>query len=84
MIAEPLAEAEVEKAGEPWIADQGRLVSNYDAGSPGSSVGFIICQFQFFGSGSAWNCTALALLNPDPYRECGSGSGSRSQKIDQN
>ncbi len=61
----------MEKAGEPWITAQGRLVSNYDAGSPGSSVGFIICQFQCFGSG--WNRIALALLNPDPYRKCGSG-----------
>ncbi len=42
----PLAGAEVEKAGKPWIAAQGRLVSNYDAGSPGSSVGFIIVNFS--------------------------------------
>jgi hypothetical protein len=36
----------VEKAGEPWIAAQGRLVSNYDAGSPGSSVGYITVNLK--------------------------------------
>ncbi len=34
---------------------------------------------QRFGSGSAFD---MALLDPDPYREC--GSGSRSKEIDQN
>jgi hypothetical protein len=32
--------------------------------------------------GSAWIRIVLALLDPDPYGECGSGSGSK--EIDQN
>ncbi len=31
-----------------------------------------------------WIRNDLFLLDQDPYRECGSGSGSRSKKTDQN
>jgi hypothetical protein len=30
--------------------------------------------FSVFGPESAWILIDFALLNPDPYRECGSGS----------
>jgi hypothetical protein len=35
------------------------------------------------GSGSTWVRIHLAILDPDPYWECGSGSGTRSMEIGQ-
>jgi hypothetical protein len=38
---------------------------------------------QCSGSGSAWTRIDLALVDPDPSWECGSGSGFRSKEIGQ-
>ncbi len=45
---------------------------------------FFFLLYQCCGSRSAWIRIHLVVLDPDPYWECGSGSGSRSKDINRN